>query len=147
MSSLCIKITIIDRNLLEKSSSIRKLQRIIACIYRFIENSKNKNNKRTGIITLCKLKAAMRNIIKLTQFSEFGAEFNDLQQRGSLSPQSELVPLNPFLDDQGLLRIGGRLAHSEQLGNQKHPIVLPANHHITHLIIREEHLILHHAGP
>ena len=96
VSSLCMKITIIDRNLLEKYSSIRKLQRVIACIYRFIENSKNKNNKRSGVITSSReLEAAMRTIIKLTQFSEFGAEFNDLQQRGSLSPQSKLVPLNP----------------------------------------------------
>ena len=147
MSSLWMEITIIDRNLLEKYSSIGKLQRIILCIYRFIENSENKTNKRTGVLTPCELEALMRTIIRFTQFSEFGAEINDLQQRGSLSPQRKFLPSNPFLGDQGLLRIGGWLAHSELLENQKHPIALPAKHHITRLNIRKEHLRLHHAGP
>ena len=38
VSSVCMKITIIDRNSFEKYSLIGKWQRIIACIYRFIEN-------------------------------------------------------------------------------------------------------------
>ncbi|XP_033213946.1 uncharacterized protein LOC117171010 [Belonocnema kinseyi] len=63
-----------------------------------------------------------------------------------LDSQSKLIPLNPFLDSQGILRVGGRLSHSSLPEEQRHPALLPPSHHITRLLIREEHLRLKHAG-
>ena len=42
--------------------------------------------------------------------------------------------------DNGLMKVRGRLIQDEILESQKHSIVLPKNHHVTKLIIRDEHL-------
>jgi len=44
------------------------------------------------------------------------------------------------------LRVGGRLQEAQLNYDQKHPIILPKGQHLTHLIIREEHLKNLHAG-
>lgn len=52
-----------------------------------------------------------------------------------------------FLDSQGLLRVGGRLRHSDMTDNEKHPIILPKSHHVTDMIIDYYHQKYLHAGP
>jgi len=56
-----------------------------------------------------------------------------------------MLSLHPFLDANGLLRVGGRIQESQADYDQKHPIILPKNHHLTGLIIMEEHLKNLHA--
>ncbi|XP_074099941.1 uncharacterized protein LOC141528018 [Cotesia typhae] len=74
------------------------------------------------------------------------SEINCLKKSAPLCNNSNLIPLSPFLDSNGLLRVGGRLTCAEIPENQRHPILLPGNHHITRTIIREEHVRLNHAG-
>lgn len=146
VSSICLKLTLMGTDILEKYSSIIKLQRIIAYVFRYINNAKNKERKTTGPLVLNELETSLSTIMKLTQFTEFEKEIKCLEKGTSLSPQSKLLTINPFLDSKGILRVGGRLAHSELLDKQKHPILLPYNHHITRVIIQNEHVRLHHAG-
>lgn len=54
--------------------------------------------------------------------------------------------MNPFIDAEGIVRVGGRLHNAQISYNQKHPIILPKNNHVTNLIIWREHLRLLHAG-
>ena len=58
-----------------------------------------------------------------------------------------LQPLNPFLDADGLLTVGGRLSQSHKAYHSRHPVILYGNHHLTLLIIQSEHKRLCHAGP
>ena len=37
----------------------------------------------------------------------------------------KLQRLNPFLDNEAILRVGGRLNNSQMLFHQRHPIILP----------------------
>nr|XP_023029451.1 uncharacterized protein LOC111517507 [Leptinotarsa decemlineata] len=83
--------------------------------------------------------------MRLTQSSFFLKKINCLKKNESLPDSSKLITLSPYLDDQGILRVYGRLRRSPLLLDQLHPILLPANHHITRLIIREEHMRLMHA--
>ena len=53
-----------------------------------------------------------------------------------------LIPLDPFLDSEGLFRVGGRLSYSDLTYSRNHPILLPKKHNSTHLIIRDQHLKL-----
>nr|XP_031839043.1 uncharacterized protein LOC116429801 [Nomia melanderi] len=57
----------------------------------------------------------------------------------------KLVNLNPFLDDEDILRVGGKLKHAPLRYTQKHPILLPHRHKVTEMIIRQEHLRHFHA--
>lgn len=55
--------------------------------------------------------------------------------------------LDPFLNNKGLICVGGRLRHARISEGAKHPMILPGKHRITRLIFKAEHIRLHHCGP
>lgn len=61
--------------------------------------------------------------------------------------KSKILSLNPFLDSEGLLRVGGRIGNSKYEYNKRHPIILDGKHKLTFLIMHHEHMRLFHAGP
>lgn len=54
--------------------------------------------------------------------------------------------LNPFIDSEGLVRVGGRLVKSDLDFNVKHPLLLPKSHHVTHLLVDHYHRMFLHPG-
>ena len=68
------------------------------------------------------------------------------RQRKTALKKSDLRSLDPFLDDQGILRVGGRLRRSSLSFPEKHPIILPKRHHLSHLVVRHQHEKVHHQG-
>ena len=60
--------------------------------------------------------------------------------------RSSLYRLQPFLDDRGILRVGGRLRRAEMEYEEKHPTILPKSSHLTTLTIRHHHEEVHHQG-
>lgn len=56
-----------------------------------------------------------------------------------ISSRSRVLNLAPFLDEQVLLRVGGRLRNASLNYSAKHQILLPAKHALTYLIIRHTH--------
>ncbi|GFT39889.1 integrase catalytic domain-containing protein [Trichonephila clavipes] len=50
-------------------------------------------------------------------------------------------------DEHGLVQVGGRLQNSQLRFNSKHPIILPSQHSISELLIKEQHIAHLHAGP
>ena len=59
---------------------------------------------------------------------------------------AHIQKLHPFLDDKGILRVGGRLENALIKFEAKHPIVLPYRHHVTDLIISQHHQKTGHLG-
>ena len=51
-----------------------------------------------------------------------------------------------FSDPNGILSCGGRPRNADLSESQKHPALLDANHHVTSLIVRDCHDIVHHNG-
>ena len=45
--------------------------------------------------------------------------------------------LRPFLDDEGMLRVGGRLQYPTLEYQSKHQLLLPSKHHVTKLLIMD----------
>ncbi|XP_014215278.1 uncharacterized protein LOC106644343 [Copidosoma floridanum] len=76
---------------------------------------------------------------------QFGKEIEQNKGTGS-TKNIKLAAFDPFIDADGLLRVGGRLRHAKIPDRQKYPILLPSYHHVTDLIIREVHHSLLHAG-
>ncbi|KAK3734019.1 hypothetical protein QZH41_005901 [Actinostola sp. cb2023] len=65
----------------------------------------------------------------------------------SVKKKSSLYRLDPFVDEDGLLRVGGRMSGSDAPYEIKHPLILPRQGHITQLVVRHFHeQILHHQG-
>ena len=65
----------------------------------------------------------------------------------NLTRKSSIYLLDPYMDENGLLRIGGRLRCSTILQDEsRHPVLLPYKHHVTTSIIQCYHHKLGHAG-
>ncbi|XP_033229124.1 uncharacterized protein LOC117180739 [Belonocnema kinseyi] len=127
-------------------SSFEKLKQVLAYCFRFRHNAQKSNSvKLTCELSETELKLSTERIIELTQANTFAKEIDSLAHKGAVDSKSKILNLNPFLD-QGILKVGGRLTHSDLAYNQKHPILLPRKHHVTDLIIRDTHFMLKHSG-
>ncbi|XP_044575175.1 uncharacterized protein LOC123258984 [Cotesia glomerata] len=84
-------------------------------------------------------------ILTLIQNEQYHYEIEQIKETGE-TKNLRLRCLNPFIDSNGLLRLGGRLKHAPISFSKKHPILLPSRHYVTDLIIRETHEKLYHSG-
>ncbi len=64
-----------------------------------------------------------------------------------IKKSSSLFRLDPYIDENDLLRVGGRLTKLYELTHDfKHPVIIPKRSHVTTLIIRDSHEKIGHAG-
>ncbi|GAA6084831.1 uncharacterized protein LOC113098256, partial [Tachysurus ichikawai] len=73
-------------------------------------------------------------IIKCVQEEHYKDELKGLEKGEEISQQSALKKLSPFVDKEGLIRVGGRLQSAELSDQEKHPLVIPASHHVATLL-------------
>ena len=67
--------------------------------------------------------------------------------KSEIKKSSTLYRLDPFLDQDGLIRVGGRLSKSQEFSaGFKHPVILPKKSFIVDLIVRDAHKRVAHAG-
>ena len=59
--------------------------------------------------------------------------------------ESKLFQYQPFIDDDGVMRVGGRLASTDLTYAAKHPVLL-AKHHVAEMLLRHLHLKSLHQG-
>ncbi|GFX37155.1 DUF5641 domain-containing protein [Trichonephila clavipes] len=72
------------------------------------------------------MKEAEIYLMKQVQLSSFYKEIRAMQNGDDICNKSNILNLSPFLDDKGIIRVGGRLKHSRLPYLSKHPILLPA---------------------
>lgn len=84
--------------------------------------------------------------IKQTQATLFTEEISQLKKGEELN-NNRLQSLVPFIDNESILRVSGRLQNSSENYNIRHPILLPSTSHLVKLIVDKEHRHLIHAGP
>lgn len=140
-----IKTSNFVNDLLNLNNNYVTILRILGFIYRFIQNARNPLYKSTGPLDPMELKRA-ETIIRKVQEEHFADEVRCLQKRVAISQRSKLSTLNPFLDADSILRVGGRLGKSDLDFEQKYPIVLPKNHKLTFCIIVYYHEKYCHVG-
>lgn len=128
-------------NRLCKFSSWSHVVRAIARIQRRINKDKS-----SGLSTVEERESAECLIVKLLQKHVFHTELKVLSKGAQLSSRNELYNLDPFLDSDGVLKVGGRLSNSSLCHSLKHPVIIPKNHHITRLIIADCHEKVKHQG-
>ncbi|XP_063363880.1 uncharacterized protein LOC134652647 [Cydia amplana] len=132
-------------DLLDKFSNINKAVNVLAYIQRFCKNVHPGSQKiKLNFITFSEATQALHMFIKNEQERFFDKELASLREGRQVS--SYLLSVNPFIDANGILRVGGRLQHSSLPYSHKHQIILPKESKVTYLIIENEHLKLLHAG-
>lgn len=132
---------------IHKYSSLKFIERVMAYVLRFVYNCKNKSKKVIGDLGVDELSKSRLHLAKISQKETYFEELNVLKAKKQLSSNCGLLSLSPFLDEFGLLRVGGRLENSTFSFDKKHPILLSSKHRLTRLIFEEEHRKLMHAGP
>lgn len=85
------------------------------------------------------LKKAETVLIKWCQRKQFADEVHDISRNKPLHRSSAIHKLNHFLDEKGVLRVGGRLGKSNLNYELKHPVILPKEDHLTQLMIQHCH--------
>ncbi|XP_036145632.1 uncharacterized protein LOC118646569 [Monomorium pharaonis] len=137
--------TAISADFVERFSSVFLLTRVIAYCLRFVHNCRKKE-KRTGSITTEELREATNCVILAVQANAFANELYNLRHGRPLHSKSRILALNPFIDNVGILRVGGRLQNADMRYARKHPILLPNNNHFTKLIFKYVHISNYHCG-
>ena len=132
--------------LLRRVSSYSRLIRITAWVRRYVYNCRHQA-RQLGVLTTKELKEAEVYWFQKIQSSAFPQELKALRENKTLSRASRLITFRPFIDDQGLLRVGGRLELGRLSYGRRHPILLPRDHEVIDLLITHEHVRLLHAGP
>ncbi|GFY20335.1 integrase catalytic domain-containing protein [Trichonephila clavipes] len=103
-----------------------KLIRIFSFIFRFINNIKAKEScNKEKYLTAHEVKRSTEFLAKIAQLSEFKAEIDALKKGKGVSKTSKLKALDPFLDENSLLRVGGRLCNADLPFEAKHQIIIP----------------------
>ena len=135
-------------NLIDYVSRFSSWTRAVGVIS-YLRRPFKKNKPKTVTATVAERQDAEILIFKELQHSAFKNEITSLshkEQKPKLTKQSRLLRMDPFIDDQGLTRVGGRLENSTLPFDVKHPIILPRCSHITELIIDHFHERLKHQG-
>ena len=117
--------------------------------------------QKSQTVNIEELKSAKRKIMKQVQGDAFEKEIktpmsltltNKMQreearkQNQEIKQASMLYRLDPFLDREGILRVGGRIQQASLHEDIKNPVILPKKGHITELLIKDFHEKAHHQG-
>uniref|UniRef100_T1JNA9 Peptidase aspartic putative domain-containing protein n=1 Tax=Strigamia maritima TaxID=126957 RepID=T1JNA9_STRMM len=109
-------------------SSFLRTCRVWAWCHRFIHNSRQKpasGNIRQGALNAEELEKAKEKLIIASQQLHYAAEMKQLTNNKPLPGDSKLKLLNPFIDQQGVMRLRTRLQNSKDDQTAIQPIVLP----------------------
>ena len=74
------------------------------------------------------------------QRASFSKEIYALNISSSISRNSHLLKLSPFLDERGLMRVKGRIEFSPENICKVQPIILCAKHPVTQLLIKNDQM-------
>lgn len=97
-----------------------------------------------GSLTQEELSKAEEAVLKQVQRAHYKDDIMQLQKHQKLSNTNGLLSLSPVLDENGLLRVTGRLQNAVISFNEKHPIILPRKAHISRVIVLDAHVRCSH---
>ena len=104
----------------EKISNWDKMKRVMALVLKFKMKLKQKlngsGNMETepsvvtdSLLNIDELDLAQRQLLKLVQNQAFCKEIEMLKKKENIPRTSRIYQLDPYVDSDGLLRVGGRL--------------------------------------
>ena len=128
----------------KRFSSWRKLVHHFAWIKLLVRRRKSKE-RVPFILDSDLLKDSARDIISLIQSEAFSMEIKQIRNNSPIPNNSKPQQLNPIISEN-VLKVNGRLKHSNLPTELKHPIILPSDHYITQIIIRDIHENSLHSG-
>lgn len=124
-------------NYMRTVSSLHRLVRIFVVMLRF-----------------CKCLKPVRGPITAEQYSQALSRCIYVVQRAVIPPDffegsntTYLKEMSPFIDEAGVVRVGGRLRAAPISPEQRHPMIVPKGTHLSELIVDDVHQRNYHSGP
>ena len=126
----------------EKFSQWNGIVRGLSVLLRKIDMKRQKTSDK-----LERKRRAEDFIFKEVQSHYFQDELKSLRgTKASVKKASPIRRLDPFLDENGIIRVGGRLRRLDTPTREKHPVILPKEAHITKFIVEHIHGREKHQG-
>lgn len=135
----------------DRYNSYHTLIRVTAWCRRFVANLQasirrqplNRNNH----LTTTEIEFSEQLLFRMAQSQTFSNELQCLSHDRPIKTSSALLPLTPFIDKHGIIRVGGRLSFSHLSHSHVHPVILSHKSRISHLMFVTKHVSLGHCGP
>ncbi|GFQ65433.1 integrase catalytic domain-containing protein, partial [Trichonephila clavata] len=131
---------------INRFSSLKKLLKVTAWVFRFVNNARIVNKSMNFYITADEIQNAEYFWLKYVQYEFYSAEILTLKRNEQLRCSSEIKSLVPYLGEDNLLRITGRLLEADLCFGEKHPVILPRHCKFTELLVIREHERIGHCG-
>lgn len=164
---LKVAVVTTDNWLLDTFESISRLNLVTAFVFRFVNNLKaavelrKAGNPPTKPPIRQQAENVMEHVkpvhrielnqaeafwIKQTQSSAYAEELKFLREGKTIPRKSKLIALAPFIDNDGIIRVGGRLSNAMMSYDEKYPIIIPGNSQLGKKLIIQTHLCQLHGG-
>lgn len=129
-------------------SDYERLKRRFAWYRRFMLFLKSKVKGTTitkGSLLPSELQEAEIYLCRRAQMESFSEDYKILKENKNKKLSAELIRLMPYLDEQGVMRVYGRIDNAPSLPVfTKRPIILSKKHRLSFLIMKYFHEIHHH---
>ncbi|XP_031638197.1 uncharacterized protein LOC116350532 [Contarinia nasturtii] len=133
----------VDRTVLyNKFQSWNKILNVTAYALRAIRKIKPK----TIFITSEERNNAIEYWIKYEQNIAFKTELKCIKTGDMLPPKSTITSLRPFIDNNGLLRVGGRIDKANIAYEKRHQYIIPQKSRLSFLLLNHAHEMTMHGG-
>lgn len=136
--------------ILTRCSSLTRLIRVVAFCRRPLLNFRRRRDGREPLpsfLSSSELTESRLIVIRLSQAANFALEIEMLKSGKDLPKSSGIKKLNPFLDKDEILRVGGRLSQASLTFDRKHPPILSQHSALSVLFVRSAHRLCLHGGP
>ena len=130
---------------LTRYSTLWKAQRVMAQVHCFVALCK-KAKPASGVLTVQELRVAMTALVRQCQREAFSNDLESLRKNKCVDRHSKLLSFTPYLDENDVIRVGGRLDRAKLPYEVRHPIILPQKHRLTELVIDCCHRLENHGG-
>lgn len=123
-------------------------RRVIKAIFNRFKLVKLKSGVSIGkdVCDVDKMRAAESLLFRHLQAESFTEELESLRSRGFVGRQSKIANVVPFLDENGILRVRGRVTKLKGVVFENTPIILDSKHPAVILLIAEYHRRFLHAS-
>ena len=129
----------------KKFSSWPKMVRAIARCLRLAHGNRLVLSEQTTVGT--PLVGIQKTLLNLAQQESFPKLLNQLQNNSRLVVKGNIASLHPYIDEAGIIRIGGRLRRLRSHPTRAYPVLLHQKSHLTRLLVKHVHDGNVHPGP
>lgn len=149
--SCAVRVVETDDEWFNRFSNYDRMLRVVAYMRPFIAAGVRRVRRQpchntSAYLLKSELDSAARILEAESQRIHFSTLLLELSTGKHVSSKP-LDRLAPFIDPDGVIRVGGRLRHSLLSYDCKHPILLAKRSHYAYLLCHRWHRVTCHAGP